>query len=86
MGNGNSERSKAFLTKERFEQIKKDGKLMSGNIGPTMFKKLIAEVERLRPDFQEPLSTKDLIERIQEAQARAHEKPRLVGSPGAELI
>ncbi len=75
-----------MLTKERFEQIKKDGKLCAGNIGPTMFKELVAEVERLRPDFQEPLSTKDLVERIQEAHARSHEKPRLVGSPGAALV
>lgn len=86
MGNSDSARSKDNLTKERFEQIKKDGKLMSGNIGPRMFKELVDEIVRLRPDFQEPLSTKDLIERVQEAQARAHEKPRLVGSSGEELV
>lgn len=41
------------MTKERFEQIKKDGKLMAGNIGPAMFRELVDEIERLRPEFSQ---------------------------------
>lgn len=41
-----------MLTLDRFNQIKKDGKLLAGNIGPTMFKEMVAEIERLRPELK----------------------------------
>lgn len=35
------------MTQERFEEIKKTGNMMAGNIGPKAFKELIEEIESL---------------------------------------
>jgi len=48
-----------MLTKERLDQIKKDGRLLAGNIGPTMFKEMVSEIERLRPELKENTNEKE---------------------------
>lgn len=64
-----------MLTKERFDKIKKDGKLMAGNIGPSMYKDLIEFIEAMELELKfakEITGVYDSDEALNEARTKAN--------------